>query len=212
MSKLHSRVTVIMACAIFLSFFSLQTMGQSFLHYLQAVESGKGLITIKQDPSLNYLIDNNTPVVVVDTLPTITNVPIVVAKTRRLKYDTLWSKPKMPEFSVHSRRVTGDSLSAISSSKKILTNTKKVTGYRVQLYAGGNTREDRQKAEAIGRKAKRLFPHEPIYTHFYSPRWVCRMGNYEDYGEAQAALKKARHAGITGACLIKGKISVKKDD
>lgn len=92
-----------------------------------------------------------------------------------------------------------------------MTNVKKVEGYRVQLFAGGNTREDRQKAEAIGRKAKRLFPNQPIYTHFYSPRWVCRMGNYEDIEEAQAALKKARHAGIVGACLIKGKITVKND-
>ena len=33
-----------------------------------------------------------------------------------------------------------------TSDKKLMSNSKRVTGYRVQVFAGGNTREDRAKA------------------------------------------------------------------
>ena len=57
-------------------------------------------------------------------------------------------------------------------------------------------------------KIKALFPTEPIYVHFYSPRWICRMGNYRTYDEANAILQQVKKLGYKQACIVKGKISV----
>ena len=89
-----------------------------------------------------------------------------------------------------------------------MRNSYKVNGYRVQVFAGGNTRNDRIKAEQARDKMKAAFPDQPIYTHFYSPRWICRMGNYRSYEEANRILKKVKALGYSQACIVKGKISV----
>ena len=92
--------------------------------------------------------------------------------------------------------------------KKVMKNSYKVMGYRVQAFAGGNTRNDRQKAEAVGNAIKRRFPEQPIYVHFYSPRWICRVGNFRTYEEAHAMLLEIREMGYKQASIVKGKISV----
>lgn len=93
-------------------------------------------------------------------------------------------------------------------SKKVMRNSYKTNGYRVQVFAGGNTRADRQKTERIGNQIKNLFPSEPVYTHFYSPRWICRMGNYLTYEEAHEMLVKVKNLGFKEAVIVKGKITV----
>ena len=55
---------------------------------------------------------------------------------------------------------------------------------------------------------KLAFPGQPVYTHFYSPRWICRMGNYKTYAEAEKYLKQVKGMGYSQACIVKGKISV----
>lgn len=92
--------------------------------------------------------------------------------------------------------------------KKVMRNSYKITGYRVQAFAGGNQRKDKQKAEQVGSDIKQHFPDEPVYTHFYSPRWICRVGNYRTYEEAQVMLQNIRKLGYTSATIVKGKITV----
>lgn len=96
----------------------------------------------------------------------------------------------------------------IDMRKKVMGKSYKVTGYRVQAFAGGNTRQDRQKAEKIGNNIKMNFPDTPIYVHFYSPRWICRVGNYRTYEEAHRMLVEVRRMGYRSASIVKGKISV----
>ena len=96
----------------------------------------------------------------------------------------------------------------VDMRKKVMRKSYKVTGYRVQAYAGGNSRNDRLKAEQIGNTLKMNFPDQPVYVHFYSPRWICRMGNYRGLGEAQKMLAKVKAMGYRQACLVKGQITV----
>jgi len=84
----------------------------------------------------------------------------------------------------------------------------KVDGYRIQVYAGGNSRKDRIEAERTNNNIKAKFPDQPVYTHFYNPRWICRMGNYRSYQEASEMLKLVQEAGFKQACIVKGKITV----
>lgn len=97
---------------------------------------------------------------------------------------------------------------AVDMRKKVMRSSYKVTGYRVQAYAGGNSRADRQKAEQIGNAIKMRYPDQPVYVHFYSPRWICRIGNYRTLSEANVMLAKIRAMGYRQACLVKGKITV----
>lgn len=87
----------------------------------------------------------------------------------------------------------------------------KTTGYRVQAFAGGNTRKDRQKAERTGNAMRQLFPGEDVYVRFYSPRWVCRVGNYRSYEEAHEKMQLIRKMGYESATIVKGKIIVYHD-
>lgn len=96
----------------------------------------------------------------------------------------------------------------VDMRKKVMRGSYKVTGYRVQAFAGGNSRADRQKAEQIGNEIKMRYPDQPVYVHFYSPRWICRIGNYRSLAEAQRMLSKVRAMGYRQACLVKGKITV----
>ena len=97
---------------------------------------------------------------------------------------------------------------AVDMRKKVMRGSYKVTGYRVQAYAGGNSRNDRQKAEQIGNAIKMKYPTQPVYVHFYSPRWICRVGNFRSYEEAARMLEQVRAMGYKSAIVVKGKITV----
>lgn len=101
-----------------------------------------------------------------------------------------------------------DSTSLDPNRKKVMGKGQKVDGYRIQAYAGGNTKADQKKADEIGEKIKQAFPDEPIYVHFYSPRWTCRVGNYRTYEEANTMLEAIKELGISQATILKGKITV----
>ena len=95
-----------------------------------------------------------------------------------------------------------------TSNRKKVMKGYKVDGYRVQVFAGGNSRNDRLKAERTGNEIKSLFPDVPVYVHFYSPRWICRMGNYRSYEEAHQVLSRVMSLGYQSAIIVKGKITV----
>ena len=86
------------------------------------------------------------------------------------------------------------------------TATRKVTGYRVQAFAGGNSRKDRQTAEQISHNIKSQFPNISVYVHFYSPRWICRVGNFRTYEEAHQMMVRLQNMGYKQATVVKGKI------
>ena len=79
----------------------------------------------------------------------------------------------------------------LSKSKKIQT-----IGYRIQIYAGGNTRQSKEEAQKAAKFVKDNYPEIPIYTEFVAPRWVCRVGDYKTIEEADQVmrmLKKTRN-------------------
>lgn len=96
----------------------------------------------------------------------------------------------------------------VSGQKKVMRDGRKVTGYRVQVFSGGKTRDDKNKAYEVGSLIKSAFPEQPIYVHFYSPKWKCLLGNFRSYGDAEALLKEVKQLGYSQACIVKGKITV----
>ena len=66
----------------------------------------------------------------------------------------------------------------------------KARGYRVQVYAGNNSRIARQEANDVAEQVKAEFPELPIYAFFQPPRWLCRVGDYRSIEEADAAMRR----------------------
>jgi len=168
---------------------------QTFTEQLQQSKSGEGKVTVTQDKAIDELI--NTPT----TTPAPTPKPADTKTGTDLK--TLAELKELLEDS--DATAVPDT---IDMRKKVMKGGTKINGFRVQVFAGGNGRVDRQKAERTGEEIKHLFPDEPVYVHFYAPRWICRMGNYRTYEEAHEVLSKVKQLGYPSAVIVKGKITV----
>ena len=71
----------------------------------------------------------------------------------------------------------------------------KSRGYRVQVYAGNNSRVARQEANDMAELIKTEFPELPVYAFFQPPRWLCRVGDYRSIEEADASMRRLRTTG-----------------
>ena len=71
----------------------------------------------------------------------------------------------------------------------------KARGYRVQVYAGNNSRIARTEANEYADKVKAEFPEMSVYAYFQPPRWLCRVGEYRSIEEADAAMRRLKATG-----------------
>ena len=180
---------------------------QTFLDRLKKPTKDKVVVTITQDAAIDKLVNGNNA----------TNATIGTRKdpTSNTKKKNAASNTATSNATSNTATPSSNTSASHASSteepdmsKKVMKNSYKVTGYRVQAFAGGNTRNDRRTAETVGNNIKRRFPEQPIYVHFYSPRWICRVGNFRTYEEAHAMLVEIREMGYKQASIVKGKISV----
>ncbi len=168
----------------------------TFTEQLQQSKSGEGKITVTQTKEIDDLVNGKTPLSN-QALPEKQEADHKDADSREEKKEHAIVKTDTPV-------VIPDT---IDTRKKIMKGYK-INGYRVQVFAGGNSRKDRLKAEKAGNDIKTLFPGEPVYVHFYSPRWICRIGNYRTYEEAHEVLRSVKQLGYQSAIIVKGKITV----
>ena len=176
---------------------------QTFTQRLQKQPTaGQGSVTIHQSDSIDQLV-NSTMLTVKGTTAT-TTAPTTPTTP----------KPATPSTTSKTSTTSTTSLTSPSTTvvpdtmPKMIRNGHKVVGYRVQAFAGGNSRKDRQKAEQVRNSIKSHYPNVPVYVHFYSPRWICRVGNYRTYEEAHQMLVSLRDLGFDQATIVKGKITV----
>lgn len=186
----------------------LTTDAQStFTQRLQQSNQGEGKVTVKQSKEIDNLVNGPTNVTSSSQSQTTTN----RKQQEKEKEQTATKQDKKEIKQTLVQSETRDSIdvsdSAEDNHKKVMRGYK-INGYRVQVFAGGNSRNDRIKAERIGSEIKSLFPGVPVYVHFYSPRWICRMGNYRTYEEAHEVLNRVKNLGYQSAIIVKGKITV----
>ena len=85
----------------------------------------------------------------------------------------------------------------------------RMNGYRVQVYAGGNSRDAKRRAYQMEGLVKTYAPDQPVYTRFVSPRWICHVGDFQTRAEAQELLSELRKTGrFSEAITVKCKINV----
>ena len=169
---------------------------QTFTQRLQKQPSaGQGSVTIHQSDSIDKLVNTTVLTTTKSSTTTKTSTPSATSTTSKSTAIATATQP------VETPDTT-------NLSQKMIRNGHKVMGYRVQAFAGGNSRKDRQKAEQTRNSIKSHYPNVPVYVHFYSPRWICRVGNYRTYEEAHQMLVSLRELGFDQATIVKGKITV----
>ena len=84
-----------------------------------------------------------------------------------------------------------------------------MNGYRIQVYAGGNNRQSKSEAYRMANLVRSTFSDVQVYTHFISPRWICRVGDFKTYEEANDLLKRMRQTQkFREASIVKSKITL----
>ena len=177
---------------------------QTFTQRLQKQPTaGQGSVTIHQSEAIDQLVNT----AVLTTKPTTTTAPTPVTKPSTTSATS--SASQTNKISTTNPANTSTTIvAAPDTMPKMARNGHKITGYRVQAFAGGNSRKDRQQAEQTRNSIKSHYPNVPVYVHFYSPRWICRVGNYRTYEEAHQMLISLRELGFDQATIVKGKITV----
>ena len=191
--------------------FVIRNLYKSHLEHLQQKTQGLGTVSVHQSKEIDDLVNGAVPVAKPVAKTTTSPTQNTAANTEKTAEEEKKEEPKervalkpdMPKTETESGTEV-----EVDMSKKVMRNSYKVTGFRVQAFAGGNTREDKRKAEEARDKIKRAYPSEPVYVHFYSPRWICRVGNYRTQEEANRMLRNIRNLGYRQAVVVKGKITV----
>ena len=192
-----------------------EAQAQTFTQQLQKQARGEGKVTLHQAKEIDELVNGPKAV----SVPRNTTVKPAFKKEVNIKAPTVKPATKKTEEKraeekhLATARTSYDSLHTVSilptdTATAKPRRTYRTTGYRVQVFAGGNSRADRQKAEQTGNRLRTLFPQHQVYVHFYSPRWLCRIGNFKDYSEANSLRNELKQMGYGTATIVKGKITL----
>lgn len=157
---------------------------ETFTQHLTRQTAGEGRVTLRQDAEIEALV--NSPV----------------------SHPGNHSGAVKP---VHSHKTEPDTtaLSADSFREQHHGHRTQAVGYRIQVYAGGNSRQSKSEAHRMAGLVRSSFSDVSVYTSFISPRWVCRVGDFKTREEALEQLRKMRDTQKFGeASIVKSKIYV----
>lgn len=178
---------------------------QSFVQRIKARHSGDGTVVLHQDATLDALVNGTT-------LP---------SASKRSKTTTDNNAATAPVRSEGNKKKDAEEAAAVDDpvvetaevdlgdGRKVYRNSIKMQGFRVQVYSGGNSRKAKQAAERMARQVKGYFPDQPVYTHFYSPRWICRVGDFRTIEEANEMLRQMKEKGdFRQAVIVKSIVQI----
>ena len=206
--QIIKKVLVLLPFCLF-TFLPLSLSAQSFTQRIQKQPAaGQGSVTIHQNDSIDQLVNSTVLSVKGTTTKTSTSSQASHTSTSSQTSQASTSTTSKPTTTAPQSTTTTTTEETTEQTQKMIRGGHKVVGYRVQAFAGGNSRKDRQQAEQIRNSIKSHYPNVPVYVHFYSPRWICRVGNYRTYEEAHQMLTSLRNLGYTQASIVKGKITV----
>lgn len=201
-TKQYQIIKKVLVLLPFYLFTFLPLNAQSFTQRIQQQKTGLGSITIHESAEIDQLVNEAKLGNVASPTSTTNSTATTATKS------TNTTTKESPKATSQTSQSDTPEESPVDNTKKIMTGGYKINGYRVQAFAGGNSRKDRQQAEGVGNQIKSSFPGVPVYVHFYSPRWICRIGNYRTYEEAHQMLLSLRKMGFSEAVVVKGKITV----
>ena len=185
---------------------TLSTMAQTpFTQHVRTQRAGEGKVRIIQDSIIEKVV--NQPMTGKTAKP---------GKTTG-KTEKTTTKPKDDTATHHDNAAAKHDNTEHENADDNETNkhvgsakTTTMTAYRIQIFSGSNSHQDKQKAYDLAAKCKEKFPELSVYTKFVSPRWVCRVGDFKNLADAQNYASKIRAAHFTREVrIVKTTIRVK---
>lgn len=185
---------------------TLSAMAQTpFTQHVRTQRAGEGKVRIIQDSIIEKVV--NQPMTGKTAKP---------GKTTG-KADKTTTKPKDDTATHHDNAAAKHDNTEHENADDNETNkhvgsakTTTMTAYRIQIFSGSNSHQDKQKAYDLAAKCKEKFPELSVYTKFVSPRWVCRVGDFKNLADAQNYASKIRAAHFTREVrIVKTTIRVK---
>lgn len=160
---------------------------EAFTARLQRVEAGKGKVVLHQDAEIEDLVNGISRAGSVVRGGSAAVLPAANA-VRKTSPDTLLlTQPETP--ATVGRRV-------------------RMNGFRIQVYAGGNSRDAQNKAHQMEGRVRGLYPDLSVYTRFITPRWICHVGDFRTREEAMEVLQQMRESGgFAEAIVVKSKVN-----
>lgn len=176
---------------LFLSLCALcATAQEKYTDYLQRQKAGKGQVVLHQSARITDLVNG--------VAASAAQAPASSRQGGSSQAETAQQKPQDVVLSG----------SAQQGGQRLRAN-----GYRIQVYSGGNSRAAKTEANMMGQRVKSLFLELPVYTHFISPHWICRVGDFRTYEEANEMFQKLKETGRFGeAVIVKSKVNVYVND
>jgi len=103
-------------------------------------------------------------------------------------------------------------IEAMIGMERPATSEQKVmkgSGFRIQAYAGNNTRQAKNDAYRVSSQVKVYFPELAVYTSFNPPRWLCRVGDFRSIEEADAMMRKMKATGVfKEVSIVKDEVNI----
>lgn len=162
--------------------------GQTFTAHIRAADGAKGRVVVTQSARIEALVDGTLRENRAET-PEKPAAPVSTPKN-----DAATPRAESAEAAREARAAGGYAVGA--------RQRYKAKGFRIQVFTGGNSRTDKDNAARAGQKIKTTFPELSVYTHFLSPRWVCRVGDFHSREDAEKYAAQIRRSGITQECHI----------
>lgn len=161
---------------------SVCSKAQTFTDHARKQSNGGGRLTVVQDADLDNIVNNKKGKAAQTTQ---------TAKKAEAKPATNTAKPASKPAS------TTRSSSPRQGNRYVARQRVSAQGYRIQIYTGGNSRNDKIEAQQMRVKCQQHFPELAAYVHFISPHWVCRVGDFNTREEAARYVTRLRKARVS---------------
>ncbi len=153
--------------------------GQQFTDVIRAQSTKGGAVVLIQSPKIDSLVNGVKP------------------------------KVEIKSTETNALPVVGDSVQLDSLGYPIAKGFVTKDGFRIQIFTGGNSRQDKEQALMLQHRSQGLFPDVKVYCNFISPRWVVRIGDFATREEAMTRLVEVRETGISKEVrLVRCKVQI----
>lgn len=182
---------------------SVCATAQTFTDHARKQNNGGGRLTVVQDTELDNIV-NNKRGKTTQTTQTAKKAEAKPAKKADVASDDVQKKNKASDKPTANTAIPATKpASTVRSSNSRQGNyyvaRQRVAsqGYRIQIYTGGNSRNDKNEAQQMRVKCQQQFPELAAYVHFISPHWVCRVGDFNTRESAARYVSRLRKARIS---------------
>lgn len=182
---------------------SVCATAQTFTDHARKQNNGGGRLTVVQDTELDNIV-NNKRGKTTQTTQTAKKAEAKPAKKVDVASDDVQKKNKASDKPTANTAIpaTKPASTVRSSSPRqgnyyVARQRVASQGYRIQIYTGGNSRNDKNEAQQMRVKCQQQFPELAAYVHFISPHWVCRVGDFNTRESAARYVSRLRKARIS---------------